>query len=358
MAELTKLVGIVIWMFVIPFSAGLLPCALLPKEKRTPGVICLAGYLLTFAVFELTALPILLLTERGNFQLLTVLFTILMLLPAAVGLVLCGGPGGLTLPSGKPGREETVYWIIFAAILCFELYMSYTHMFFDGDDAYYVAASVITNDTGTMYRILPYTGGATSLDVRHALALFPMWIAYLARITGMHPAAITHSVLPLLMIPLSDLALYQIAKRLLKDRRPQIAAFMAAAALLQVFGNVSIYTPETFLLMRSWQGKSIFVNWIVPMVFGLFLCIAGLYRSSAEEKAAAGEKKFVWLLLVLLNLTSGLCTSMAAIMNVGLLFLCALFTGIAVHDRKVLRNTALACIPNFLYIVLLYALLK
>jgi hypothetical protein len=353
-----KIIGIAIWMFAVPFSVGLLPCALLPKEKRTPGVICLAGYFLTFAVFELFALPVLLLTPNGDFHLLTVLFTTASVILAVTGLVLCGGPNGLNCARRRPGREERIFWIIFAALLLFELYMSFTHMFFDGDDAYYVANSVITNETGTMYRILPYTGGTTDLDIRHALAMFPMWISYIAGMSGMHPANVTHSLMPLLMIPLADLTICHAARRFLKGDGTKTAAFMCGAAVLQIFGNVSIYTPETFLLMRTWQGKSIFVNWIIPAVFWIYFVIADLYGTEKEKTENRGERKFVWLMLVLINLTSGLCTSMAAILIIGLLFLCGLYMSIALRNRKIFINTFLTCVPNYLYVVLLAALLK
>jgi hypothetical protein len=103
-----KIIGIAIWMFAVPFSVGLLPCALLPKEKRTPGVICLAGYFLTFAVFELFALPVLLLTPNGDFHLLTVLFTTASVILAVTGLVLCGGPKRTELrpPQTRQGRTD------------------------------------------------------------------------------------------------------------------------------------------------------------------------------------------------------------------------------------------------------------
>jgi hypothetical protein len=117
--------------------------------------------------------------------------------------------------------------------------MSFTHMFFDGDDAYYVANSVITNETGTMYRILPYTGGTTDLDIRHALAMFPMWISYIAGMSGMHPANVTHSLMPLLMIPLADLTICHAARRFLKGDGTKTAAFhvrcRGAADLRQCF---------------------------------------------------------------------------------------------------------------------------
>ena len=62
----------------------------------------------------------------------------------------------------------------------------------DGDDAYYVAVSTITESSNTMYKVQPYSMGNTLLDTRHSLAPFPIWIAFLARISGCHPSFVAH----------------------------------------------------------------------------------------------------------------------------------------------------------------------
>lgn len=129
---------------------------------------------------------------------------------------------------------------------CFQIYMAYTHAFFDGDDAYYVAQSVIADQSNVLYRILPYTGLTTTVDVRHALATLPIWEAYLARISGIHPAIIAHSLLPLIFIPVTYLFYFQIGKRLLKKDYRKLAVFMILVSVLQIFGNTSIYTNSTF----------------------------------------------------------------------------------------------------------------
>ena len=359
MNSLIKLAVLFIWMVVVPVLAGSLPCSLLPKQKRTPGVLILTGYLLTFSVFEVLALPILLFTYGGNFRLLCVLFSVVMVILVIIGVVRCGGPSGVVTVNGLSGSDTDrqksriivcVLWLIFAGILVFQLYMAFTHLTFDGDDAYYVASSVITDETGTMYRILPYTGGSTKLDVRHALALFPMWIAYLARVSGLHAANVTHSILPLLAIPLCDIAYACVAGQLFQKKifegkqKVLLPVFMILTAIFQIFGNVSIYTPETFLMMRSWQGKSIFVNLLIPTVIWIFLW------------TAVEETRFAWLLLVLVNLSAGLCSSMAVVMTLGMIILCGIFAGWAVRNRKVIKNALLVCIPGYVYVVLFVVL--
>lgn len=382
MNSLVKLAALIVWMVLAPALTGLLPCSLLPRQKRTPGVLILAGYFMTFAVFELIALPILLFTYGGDFHLLTRVFSVVSVFMAVLGFVLCGGAKGLSF-AGLTDESEGqgariagfILWAVFGVLLLFELYMAFTNLFFDGDDAYYAVSSVITSQKGTMYRVLPYTGGSTKLDVRHALALFPMWISYIAGIAGMHPTAVTHSVMPLLMIPLADLSAACAVKHILRrevfdgKRSAAFPLFMILTALLQIFGNVSIYTPETFLMMRSWQGKSLFVNFIIPAVFWMFLWAAELYgerpagrqggEAVPQESAAfRREKRFIWIMLALMVVTGGLSSSMAVVMTMGLIWLCGFFISLAVRKAAIFRGAVLSCIPGCLYVLLFLYLLK
>lgn len=331
---------------------GLFPLSFIPaRQRRIPWMI-LCGYLMTFALFEVIGLPILLFTEQGDFMLLVVLFTVLDLFLIVLGIVRCSKTGGIRLPEKWIHRgcdtQALVFWVLFMALLCFELVMAYTHASYDGDDAYYVAQSVQTWQTGTMYLYIPYTGWTTQLDGRHAMAMAPMWTAYLATLCGTHPTIVAHSMLPLLLIPLADVCLYCALVQLFSDRtkeqqRRMIPAAMMVLALLQIFGNVSIYTQETFLLTRTWQGKSLFANVILPSCVVLFLWVA-------KGKKGNG---FFYFMMVILNMASGFCTSLAPAMVTVLVLAASLLLAIWFKKGKFFISMALTCIPNYLYLVLL-----
>lgn len=386
MDKILKLILLLLFMGVLPVLSGFVPCALLPADKRKLSRVIPAGYFLSFSLFELIALPVLLFTDRGDFALLVRIFGAVQVFLAVLGAALSlrgkmqekkaaasGAPAPDARKQGNGQNQErregssprsaawwrqnfipVLLWIVFAALLLFELYNAVTHLFFDGDDAYYVASAVITDEQGTMYRVLPYTGGATSLDLRHALALFPMWVAFLARMTGFHAATVAHTLMPFLMIPLADVIFYCIADTLFRsaERRKEILpVFLIGTALLQIFGNVSIYTPETFLMMRSAQGKSVFVNIVVPAVFLAFLNLADTAERTREEK-------FLLLFLLLVNLTACLCSSMAVVLCGGLTILCALFLGIYRKRFRALLKPLLCVLPNLGYGILLLVLLS
>ena len=245
MRAILKLLILLVHMVLIPVLEGLLPCSLLPAKKRTLPAIILTGYAVTFATLELLGLPVLFLTELGEFPILKILFLVVSLVIAVAGIVLCGRSGSIRLLQGffaiRTGKEKdggkklfnlihgepeqgtphehglndaAIMWTLFACLLIAQLFMAYSRAYFDGDDAYYVTQSVITWQTDTMYRYLPYTGITTTVDARHALALFPMWAAYLAKMSGTHPTIILHSMMPLVLIPLADLVVYCLVKKL------------------------------------------------------------------------------------------------------------------------------------------------
>ena len=206
-----------------------------------------------------------------------------------------------------------------------------------------------------MYRWDPYTGVSTSLDGRHAMAMLPMWIAAISRLCGTHSTIVTHSMIPMIFLPLSDLCYYAVGKALLYKESParrlrMLPAFMIVIALIQIYGNVSIYTPETFLLMRTWQGKTVFANVLIPMTFYSLLLI-----THRLEEGRIG--KFPWIVMALVNTAAGLCTSLAPVMTSMLFIAGCLCIALSYRYKKVMLFGILSCVPGFVYVVIIFALL-
>lgn len=243
--------------------------------------------------------------------------------------------------------EVRAGWLLFFVLLGLQLYKSLTMMSFDGDDAEYVAQSLVTQQSETMYLIKPYTGGTTSLDIRHSLAILPVWVAYVGKMTGIHTTILAHSILPFVWIPLTYMVFYEIGKHLLEQKEEYLPAFMGLMALLQIFGNVSIYTNETFFLTRTWQGKAVAASFVIPVTLWLLLLLFDR-KQEWEKREAAG----LWLLLGCANITAGVCTSMVVFLNAGMIAAVAFWMMLAEKKFSVLVKAGLACIPNAVYVLL------
>ena len=378
MAELLAAFAVLI---AAPFCIGLLPALAMPGERiawheeragenkkagirrlfleRTPVSVCpaavyAAGFVIVLAVFQIVAVPVILF-ETWGFPRIVTIYSILLAVLSVAGLIF-GFPvlRGMAVDARtwivkrkRPSVETALYWVIAVGLILFQMYMAYTHEFFDGDDAYYVAQSVIAEQTDVLYRILPYTGLSTSLDIRHALASLPIWEAYLARVTGIHPAIIAHSVLPLILIPLTYLVYYRIGMRLFKGAFRKTAVFLILVSLLQIFGNTSIYTNATFFLMRTWQGKSVLCNFVLLTAVWSLL---RLWETGADGEQKGKKQAGWWLLMAANNVTAAMATTMGA-------FLLGLFIAIAglvmaVRQKRPGRLIPLAatCLPGLVYL--------
>ena len=235
------------------------------------------------------------------------------------------------------------------------MYMAFAYASFDGDDAYYVVQSVLADQTGVLNRIRPYTGLSTDLDIRHALATLPLWIAYVARMTGIHATIVAHTLLPLIFIPLTYYVFVQIGRKLFSDDSVKLPIFLTLVSIMQIWGNISIYTNETFFLTRTWQGKSVLANLIllVELWLMLELCAREKNRKRQEE---TGSQLPYWLLLAVNHIAAAMMTSMGAFLTAMLFGITALVAAIRYRSWSILWKMALCCIPNVIYLALLLVL--
>ena len=241
------------------------------------------------------------------------------------------------------------------------MYMAFTRASFDGDDAYYVTESLLAQQANVMNTILPYTGSSTSLDIRHALAVITMWVAFIARAGGIHATIVSHTVLPLLYIPMTYLVYIQIGRILFRKKHEMLPVFMVIMALIQMFGNTSIYTPETFFLTRTWQGKSLVANLVMPLLLWLFLWISRDMSEGKNWKELESSQKMErispWILMGLVNMTSGICSSMGVILGTILIGIYTIVMLVVTRRFSVVLGAFCACIPNLIYVLIYLSIL-
>ena len=347
---------IVLLLILAPFGTGLLINSIIEKETRSVGTAYISGFLVLLAAFQLFAVPVVFLDAFG-FPWIVKVFTILTTLLTGGGILAalhlwrregCIFQERVLLK--KKSKIELIQWLIVAILIGFQLYMALTRASFDGDDAYYVVQSVITDETDTLYRILPYTGFSTSLDMRHAMAVFPIWIAYLARMTGIHATIVSHSILPMVLIPVTYLIYYEIGKVLFREKEEQLPTYMIYICILHIFGNVSIYTNATFLLMRTWQGKSMLANVVIPAIF---MVVLWLFEGEPEKR---GKRNGLWFLLFFINVVAAMMSTASVFLNTMLIGIMGLMLCIQEKNIKILFKMASCCIPCVVY-ALLYVIL-
>lgn len=340
---------LVLILGICPFLSGMVPSYFIGKQRRTAAVIYLSGFILCMAMFQLMCVPIVVLYDFG-FPYIIYGYSSILAVCSIAGIVLGvlkwkkeGNIFAEAALKRTPTVEELVEWAMVIAIIAFQIVMFVRMTSFDGDDAYYVVQSLLTDQTDTLYRIRPYTGLSTSFDLRHSLAVLPMWIAYVARVSGVHSTIIAHNVLGIMLIPVSYLIYFEIGRNVLKREQKKLPIFMIFVAIMQVFGNVSIYTNATFFLTRTWQGKSILANVCIPGVLWLLLTI---FDSDTFE----GDKRFgLWINLFGLNIVAAMSSTSSVFLIAMLIGLSGLVLAVKEKNIQILLRLIITCIPLVAY---------
>lgn len=362
-----QILMLILILGVVPLCVGMIPANLIERRQRSLGVTYIAGFLSTLAVFQIIAVPVVILDGHG-FPLIVVLFSILCFVMSVVGIYMTwrtskketyAGEGEMISflrAMGKAQedsflkkikshetRQEGILWAFVLVLIGFQLFMAFTTTSFDGDDAYYVVQSVLTDETDTLYRIRPYTGLSTGMDLRHSLAVFPIWIAYIARVSGIHATIVAHTVLPLVLIPVTYWIYLEIGKKILKRDKHKLPVYMIFICLMELFGNVSIYTNATFFLTRTWQGKSLLANVILPAIIWLVLWIFDSENYEKEYRIG------LWVLLVLTNFVAAMSSTASVFLAAMLIGVIGLVMGIREKNIQIPLRLMISCVPLVIY---------
>ncbi len=382
-----SIVIIFIWMLPIPAAVGVICTAMSGRQKRSLTFAWVSGQIVLWAIFQLVSVPgILKQWEIRNrfgktaFEYLLEGYSGLGIGLAAVGILiglfrfLAGRRKTSALRSaGKirseedDGTEENILfscsafrltqrrfaqilWGIFVILLVLQLVMAATMTYRDEDDAFYVAVASITEESNGMFEKPPYTGGSTRLDARHGLAPFSIWMAFLARVSGIPAVSVAHICVPMMSILLAYSIYYLIGQKLVRGKET-LPLYMVLVELLILFGDVSRYTSENFLLARSRQGKATLGSIVVPIIIYLMLEI--MERMQEQKKI-----QLIWWILLMAAVTTGcLCSTLGAVVVCVLVGLGALCSALCYSRPLVLLPFFLCCMPAVCY-AYLYLILK
>lgn len=309
------------------------------------------GQFLLWAGFELICVPLILIEESFTnvvrFFLLYSACTVLL----ALWLDLRRRrktPAPLRAVADR-GRKDFLYiglWCLAAALLLVQLVLACVLAYEEGDDAFYVSISTVTADADTMYLKHPYNGASTILDMRHALAPFPIWVSFLARLSGMPAVTVAQIVLPVVLIVMSYGIYFVLGRRFFKSGSRKLPLFMALLECLVLFGGYSLYSAENFLLVRTAQGKAVLANIVVPFLFLLFYL---LMERLQEDKPVSLR---YWLLMACAMVAGCLCSTQGTQLTGMLLGILGCCTAVAYRRWKLLLPMAgCAVIPGGLAVL-------
>jgi len=284
------------WLILLPICVGSI-FGFRQKDKITLAVRWMQGQFLLWAIFQVVAVYYILI--MGKLSQVTRVYIIVAGLLAGTGLLL--ELGAFVKWAGKEKaqwslvdcsrnivhksmhglrnmwtKDTKVLAIVFGLLWLTQMLAILLLAVNDGDDAFYMAVANVAQSSDTMYVANVYSFGGTELTYRYALAPFPIWIAFLARISGLHTLVIGHIILGMVLITLSYIIYAQAGKVLFGDDRRKCLLFLIFIAVLYIWSNTSSHTPESFLLLRSRQGKALVAGIVFPAILCLVLQIGRL----------------------------------------------------------------------------------
>lgn len=333
-----------ILLLVIPTWIGYIFVDVDKGAKKTPFQ-WITGQIVLWAGFQLIAVPMVL-QEKSVAELISYYLTFVGILMLWAVLLFVRGRKKASLKvlqDAPKGKGYCVAWIGFWLLLLFQLIQAVVMVYSDGDDAFYIAEATHAANSETMYLKIPYTGWPTILDARYGLAPFPIWIAYLSKLSGMRTVSVAHVVLPMVLISMTYAVYYLLGSKIFDKKKECVPVFLIFTELLVLFGDYSFYTVENFMIARSRQGKAALGNIIIPvLILLLFLLVEKLQESQKIPMK-------YWLLLAAALTASCLCSTLGALLACMLVGITGLCAAISYRRWLVLIPMAMCCIPCVIY---------
>ncbi|GEM_PF-1150657 len=172
--------------------------------------------------------------------------------------------------------NSSMIWFAAAVIvlLAIELTVVLYSYQFTLDAAYYVANVTTSLQTNSLNIYDPYTGDwQDHFEMRYFFATYPLQDAVMCYVTGIPALIQTKIIMASVSILLTNMLYYMIGRELFGEgRRRAVFLMMAFAGLVNFFFS-TIYTTSTFLTTRTYEGKCILGNVVLPAIFYIYIKI-------------------------------------------------------------------------------------
>lgn len=218
------------------------------------------------------------------------------------------------------------------ALIIYQLWFLHHHMYLEWDDTYYVNLANEAVHSDKIYWVYPETGAFADFDKRYVLSLWPVFYAWLSKLTGVLPTIMAHTILPWIIIPLAYMVYEKIGELLFQDDRKMQGMFLTFAVLMHFFMSGIHTSGLTFLSITPWVGKGVLATVLIPMLF------YGMLRTGKD--GSAGN----WILLGITGLAGCLLSSMGIMLAPVFVGTAAVLSAAAKKNWKILLYGVLACV--------------
>ena len=364
---------IIVWLLIVPIGLGAMPAMYMGRDTFGAKAIqsFVVGFFVMLGLFEIIATVCV--VAGGSLTLLTILAASILGSLSLTGwiffLVRLSKKGRSPFEEARGGVDTVtvVFMILSFVMIGVQIFLAVFFETANADDAKYLADAMAAVEQDVLYRIDPYSGYPCELNARYALSAFPLFYAYLSRISGLHAAIIAHTVWPAVMLILVYAVHYQVG--LLLTGKKYASLYLFFITILNLFGGASLYESETYLMTRTWQGKAILSSLVIPAIFWLLLYTARLYDTNEKKSYSitydVGERRNYRLhvlsaaAVIAMVALSGVFASAMSLLLVPLLLVVG-SVGLSIYLRKPLLWLNMCVIPGVFYAgyAVLYLLIR
>ena len=346
------LVGL--FLVVVPVIVG--SCALPKSESgnNAPTMWYIKGMTIMMAVFQLYAVPLILMKQRFSLVVVLWLVTIGGIVVFAIRkmnlknmymtlkLKICPLFDFLL----KEKSWITVVLIALAGMLIFiQMYAFVGYQQLDEDDSRFLVHALEAIENDTMLLRNPATGEAVDSFVgelrKDVPSPWPIYLGLLSRIVFMHPAILAHMVLPVFLIAMVYAVYWELAGRFWGQCFEKKCMFLIIASALSMFGGVTRKTEFAYMLSRLWQGKAVVAGVFLPLLLLWILII------NDEPK-----RKDNYVHLFLTNMAMSMSSGMGIAMGAFFVGCVGVALSLLRKDWKMLILLALTCVPNVVFAII------
>lgn len=279
------------------FAFGSLTLIISKQKFHSFTMTFLYGFLYYFIIFAIFALPCIFTHQHlSTLSWIWSIFSGVLTIVATILSFRTWISGFKTISKKIKSHDWKIIFLLFAVII--QMLFVFTHIDTTADASYYIGKVTTDVYTNTMGHYDPYTGNLlNALDGRRAIACFPEYNAVIAQFFHIHPLKQAKLIMPEIIIITVNIIYYNIGLLLFNNDRKKTSMMLFLIFLLNLY-SYTIYTSSTFLLTRTYEGKSILANLIIP---GMIYCFLSLWRNK--------NTRFVRLLLIGLSFSSCVFTS-------------------------------------------------
>lgn len=256
----------IIFLYFLFYMTGFL-FSQITRQKPQEGKI-VYGSVLTIAAFEIICFPFLIV--KNYFNILYYIFLVIIVITVGTAIYLFIRKKGLRNIFGINfrGLSGGMFSLLFFLTLILQVFVV-CYMHFDCyDDGYYIAISnmAVEQNIVELNDKVVYAGNymLESFNSRPGINSWELLIAFFARLFRVHPAVLSHTFLPVLLIPLYYMAVDQVMRRMTDHRQDRFLCLYIYSLLVVLYGKGSLLS--SYLLVGTWTGKALLFHLILPLL--------------------------------------------------------------------------------------------